>query len=215
MTNHTATKDAKCYFCDFKGRHDSVKRHMRTNHANAVPAGHRPFNRNPKILLREQTHSVRDNTTKEMVDVVQFPDGICTGCYTRISNIREDEWKKLVDGTMSAFRNHLCKPKQQRAAREVTLMASPKAPKAAAKKETDNDDYHDVIEKAVADAGEDIFNDIHDGLDASGLPPKQIESYRSLLAANTIVDDNGVINYRESIKGYVMDIVSQNASTHH
>lgn len=219
MTNHTATKDAKCYFCDFKSRHDNVKRHMHTNHANAMPAGHRPFRSNPKILLREQTTSVRDNTTQEMVDVVQFPDGICTGCYTRISNIREDGWRKLINGSMLVFQDHRCKPKQQRVAREVTLMAppkAPKAPKAAAKEESDNESEESInIPELMNNSHKSTYDKFIECIDSSpDLSAGQKNRFINILENNKYEDEDGNADYIVAVVGGFKDLIKDVATRH-
>jgi len=138
MPAGVAKSDVSCLLCDFKGRSDAVKRHVKLIHSKQpCPEGWEAAPGKPTVWMHLY---VANGNTKAK-------DGVCLECGSCIKNLVKDGARGYVPTGFKLFASHTCKIKQ------VRQMSDPTVKVVKAPKETvaSGDSYKLLFEKFKAD----------------------------------------------------------------
>lgn len=194
---------SNCVLCPYHGRSDHVKRHIIKHHGGIVAS------ETVRLVGRVAVLVTTPNTM--VPERKHFMNGACLECGTIISKQSADPKPRCLE----IFVDHRCKAKQQRAAKMMITKASPKAPKAAAKEESDDESEESInIPELMNNSYQSFYEDIIDHIDSTELPVEQKNKFVNMLEGNKYEEEDGSADYKVALMGFVKDLI-KNASTRH
>ena len=174
-----------CLLCDFKGRSDSVKRHIRNTHAKYSPTEN-------FIACKAGRVIVTVKHPYETKEIVYYCNGVCLDCGASIKN-------NQAKNHLVCFNNHVCKEKQER-----TKTNSANSTDSTDSTTVSTDSTEVSVEVEPVDYKQLVDDIIHDvtSIKIKGNQGKTKEIIRRILRDNISdqTDDCGVTNYKDVLE---------------